>query len=354
MNRSFTFRSFIGAVLLAVLTVTAACSREPQTDSHGAQFFIFGTVLDVTIRSTDREEADRLFSELHADFQRMHREWHTWDPGPLTRINEALAEGRSAQATPDILTLVRRSVEIETASGGRFNAAIGGLIRLWGFHTSDYPILGPPPQRQDIEALLEARPSTRDLRIDGDALQSDNPAVQLDFGGIAKGYAIDLALDRLSGEGIAHAIVNAGGDLAAMGDHGDRPWRVAIRRPGGGIVGTLETHGREAVFTSGVYERFREDERERYPHILDPRTGWPVSDVAAVTVVASEGLFADAAATALIVAGPDEWRSVAQALGLHEILLIDAAGKLWLTPAMAERVLLETGVEWEVVALERP
>lgn len=346
-------KPFRRAALLAVLAL-AGCAPEPQAETHSAQLFVFGTVLDITIRSSQAEEADRLFSMLQADFQRMHREWHAWEPGPLTGINEALAEGRAAEAPPDILTLVRRSREIETASGGRFNPAIGSLVRLWGFHTSEFPVIGPPPPRKEIEAMLAARPSTRDLRIEGQTLLSDNPAVQLDFGGVAKGYAIDLALDRLSSEGVAHAIVNAGGDLAAMGDHGDRPWRVAIRRPGGGIVGTLETRGREAVFTSGVYERFREDAQERYPHILDPRTGWPVREIAAVTVVTREGLLADAAATALIVAGPDEWRAVAVDLGLREVLMIDSAGKVWLSQEMSDRVVLESGVDSELVELEQP
>ena len=351
MNR-YRALTWIRNAALAALVATAGCAREPQAELHGSQLVVFGTVLDVTVRIESPEQANRLFTELQEDFQRMHREWHAWEPGPLTRINEQLAAGRPAQATPDILTLVRRSSEIETASGGRFNPAIGGLVRLWGFHTSEFPIVGPPPQRQDIEALLAARPSTTDLRIEGQTLVSSNPAVQLDFGGIAKGYAIDLALDRLLGEGVQHAIVNAGGDLAAVGDHGERPWRVAIRRPGGGIVGTLETLGREAVFTSGVYERFRADEQERYPHILDPRSGWPVREIAAVTVVATEGLLADAAATALIVAGPDDWRSVALELGLQEVLLIDEKDKVWLTPAMGDRVILEPGVEWELAALE--
>ncbi len=100
--------------------------------------------------------------------------------------------------------------------------------------------------------------------------------MQLDFGGIAKGYAVDLAVARLRELGIGSAIVNAGGDLRAFGRHGDRPWRVAVRKPGGGTIGTLEVRQDEAMFTSGNYERFRQDEQERYPHILDPRSGWPV------------------------------------------------------------------------------
>lgn len=333
--------------LLLLCLGLSACQRSPEV--HQAEFFVFGTVLDVSVQGVDRAAAGRAFAELQRDFQTMHRDWHAWEPGMLTRVNEAFAAGKPATATADIVEMIRRSQRLETRSGGRFNPAIGALIGLWGFHTSDYPILGPPPPAEAIERLVGQDPSTTDIEVDGLTLNSRNPAVQLDFGGIAKGYAVDLACARLNALGIDNAIVNAGGDLRAMGNHGDRPWRVAIRDPQGGIVGTLETGADEAVFTSGNYERFRQHGEARYPHILDPRSGWPVQALSSVTVIASEGLLADAAATALTVAGPDEWTEVAQALGLEQVLLVDAAGRVFLTPAMAQRVTLAEGIESEVV-----
>jgi thiamine biosynthesis lipoprotein len=341
MNRPVPVCLFLACLGLA------ACLREPNVQR--AEFFVFGTVLDVSVQGVDRATANRAFAELQRDFQAMHRDWHAWEPGMLTRVNEAFAAGRSATANADIVELIRRSQQLETLSGGRLNPAIGALIGLWGFHTSDYPILGPPPPAEAIERLVERNPSSSDIRIDGLTLSSTNPAVQLDFGGIAKGYAVDRACERLIALGVGNAIVNAGGDLRAMGNHGDRPWRVAIRDPRGGIIGSLETGADEAVFTSGNYERFRQHGAERYPHILDPRTGWPVQALSSVTVVASEGVLADAAATALTVAGPDEWIEVARALGLEQVLLVDAEGRAFLTPAMQRRVALVEGVESEVV-----
>jgi thiamine biosynthesis lipoprotein len=337
--------------LLLLCLGLSACQRSPEV--HQAEFFVFGTVLDVSVQGVDRAAASRAFAELQRDFQAMHRDWHAWEPGLLTRVNEAFAADRPVTANGDIVAMIRRSQQLETLSGGRFNPAIGALIGLWGFHTSDYPIVGPPPPADAIERLVGQKPSTADIEVDGLTLRSANPAVQLDFGGIAKGYAVDLACARLHALGIENAIVNAGGDLRAMGDHGDRPWRVAIRDPRGGIVGSLETGADEAVFTSGNYERFRQLGEERYPHILDPRTGWPVQALSSVTVIASEGLLADAAATALIVAGPDEWIEVARTLGLEQVLLVNAEGRVFLTPAMAQRVALVEGIESEVVEISR-
>jgi FAD:protein FMN transferase len=337
--------------LLLLCLGLSACQRSPEV--HQAEFFVFGTVLDVSVQGVDRTAASHAFAELQRDFQAMHRDWHAWEPGMLTRVNEAFAAGQSVTASADIVEMIRRSQQLEALSGGRFNPAIGALIGLWGFHTSDYPIVGPPPSAEAIERLVARNPSTADIEIDGLTLSSKNPAVQLDFGGIAKGYAIDLACERLSALGIDNAIVNAGGNLRAMGNHGDRPWRVAIRDPRGGILGTLETGTDEAVVTSGNYERFRQQGQERYPHILDPRTGWPVQTLSSATVITSEGLLADVAATALIVAGPDHWTEVAQALELEQVLLVGAEGRVYLTPAMAQRVTLVEGIESEVVEIKR-
>ena len=341
------FRSILNAILLLALLSIAACTAQPN--EHRAEFFVFGTLLEVTIYDAVEAQANEAFTLLQGEFQNMHHEWHAWEPGLLTDINTAFSEGRPATASPAIVEMTRRSQIIEQQSAGRFNPAIGALIRLWGFHTSEYPIEGPAPDPLSIDELLSSHPSSRDIHFDGLVMKSDNPAVQLDFGGIAKGYAIDIACDSLKELGIKNAIINAGGDLRAIGRHGDRAWRVAVRDPAGGIIGTLEAGNDEAIFTSGNYVRFRREADNRYPHILDPRTGWPVDELASVTVAAAEGTLADAAATALIVAGLDEWVDVARALELDQVLLVNEDGQVYLTPQMNERMEFVEGIERQVV-----
>jgi len=333
-------------LLFAAILLISACAEPP--DEQRAEFYVFGTLVDVTTWGAPKEAAREAFSRLQERFQQMHEQWHAWEPGLLTEINRGFASGLPVMASPDIAEMVRLSQYVEERSGGRFNPAIGGLIGLWGFHTSDFPIIGPPPSPSSIEEWVEQHPSSLDIRLDGTTLSSSNPAVQLDFGGIAKGYAIDLACETLKSLGIENAIVNAGGDLRVMGAHGSRPWRIAVRDPSGGIIGTIESVADEAIFTSGNYERFRQDNENRYPHILDPRTGWPVRDVASVTVIAGSGGIADAAATALIVAGLDDWVEVARSLELDQVLLVDEEGKAYLTAEMAERITFVPGVEKEI------
>jgi thiamine biosynthesis lipoprotein len=343
--------SFAKSLLAAILGLAflSACQRDEERD---AELYVFGTLVEVKTWGAEEQQANRAITDLQQMFQSMHRDWHAWEPGRLTDINRAFAAGQAAQADAGIVEMIRRSQVLEPLTGGRFNPAIGGLIELWGFHTSDFPVIGPPPGQAEIDRILSHKPSTLDIHIDGLTVRSDNPYVQLDFGGLAKGYAVDLAISHLRERGIDSAIVNAGGDLRAMGRHGDRPWRVAIRKPGGGVIGAVEVRGDEALFTSGNYERFRQDQLKRYPHILDPHTGWPVEGVASATVITAEGIVADAAATALVVAGLAAWPGVARAMGLDQVLMVDESGKVYLTPAMEHRVHFSGEVEREIVNLE--
>jgi len=346
----FNLTPFFVVFTFVCLILLAACQREEE---QSAELFVFGTIIEIKLWGASNEEASHAFSELQQMFQGMHRDWHAWEPGRLTDINKAFAQGLPATADADIIEMVRRSQKIEQSTGGRFNPAIGGLIRLWGFHTSDYPIVGPPPSQVQISKILDHHPSSRDIHIDGLTLTTGNPAVQLDFGGIAKGYAVDLTIARLRDLGITNAIVNAGGDLRAIGSHGDRPWRVAVQKPGGGSIGFIEVKDDESIFTSGNYERFRQDQAERYPHILDPVTGWPAKDIASVTVITDEGLLADAAATALVVAGLERWPEVAHALDLDQVAVVDESGTVYLTSAMERRVEFSGDAERVIVEVNK-
>ncbi len=348
-GQSKTYRVFtLTKIILLCVVLLTACQRDEE---QSAELYVFGTIVEIKLWGASPKEAGHAFAEIQQMFQAMHRDWHAWEPGRLVDINKAFSEGQSATADADIVEMVRRSQPLEASTDGRFNPAIGGLIRLWGFHTSDYPIEGPPPSQTQISEILDQHPSSRDIHINGLELSSDNPAVQLDFGGIAKGYAVDLTIARLRAMGINNAIVNAGGDLRAMGTHGDRPWRVAVRKPGGGNVGSVQVQGDEAIFTSGNYERFRQDQTERYPHILDPASGWPAKDIASVTVITDEGILADAAATALLVAGLEGWPEVARALDLHQIAVVDENGTVYMTPEMEKRLQFTGDVERVIVEI---
>jgi len=308
---------------------------------HEARLVAFGTLVDISTWGVDSETSEKAIAAVESSFNEINSTWHAWQPSTLTHINDQLAMGEQIELEPDKISLIREASRLADASNQLFNPAIGKFIALWGFQNDDRP-QGPPPEPTAIKSLLASAPSMKDLVITDTSLKSTNAAVKLDFGGFAKGYAVDQAINILRSQGITNAIVNAGGDLRAIGRHGDRPWRVGIRHPReSGIIASVETTKDESVFTSGNYERFFDYQGIRYHHIIDPRDGYPARDSISVTVIHDNAATADAAATALFVAGPKLWRKIAAQMGITQVMLIDDKLNVYMTPEMAKRIHFE-------------
>ena len=342
LNRRDFMKLGLGACLLPAL----GSSRAEAVVSE--EMYVFGTLVGVDVLSRDTEAARAAIAEVSHAFTRQNRDWHAWKPGALGDLNRALAAGRAHEVDADLLPLLHEVRDLARASGGLFNPAIGRLVGLWGFHHDEMPV-GAPPHAAAVAELVAAAPSMDDLVFDGTRVGSRNPQVQIDLGGHAKGVALNRALDRLAALGHGNALVNLGGNLAVSGSRGDRPWRIGVRHPlggrfdlrhpqGDGAIASLEVSGRMAVVTSGTYERYRQDGDRRYPHIIDPRSGQPATHVVSATVLHPDAARADVAATALVVAGTESWPEVARSLGVRDVMIVDEAGRVQLTPGMAAKV----------------
>jgi thiamine biosynthesis lipoprotein len=326
-------------MLACMILISGGCTKEPQEHNH--TILSFGTIIEVTIYGTDKQTAEDSFAILEQDFSFMQEVWNPWGHGPLYRINEYIPTMEwfsPGTSTPD---LIKKGIELEAASKHLFNPAIGKLIKLWGFH-EEFRTIEEPPSKEEIEKVLATKPSLEDLDFKGITMRSNNPDVILDFGAMAKGYGIDLALQHLQDLGIKNAIINAGGDLRAIGTHGDRPWNIGIRHPRADkIMAAVQIQDGESVFTSGDYERYFEHEGVRYHHIIDPRTGYPARETTSVTVIHRDAATADAAATAMFVAGPNHWYEIARSMGIKYVMLIDIDGVVHMNPAMEARIHFE-------------
>jgi thiamine biosynthesis lipoprotein len=286
---------------------------------------------------------------VNKDLNRVHGFWHPWEPGPLGRINSLLPTGGWFTLPPSTLPLFDGSYALSAQSHFLFNPAIGGLIRLWGFDDAIRPNQKPPPA-EEIKALVKANPRLGDVEIKGLRMRSNNPAVLLDFGAFAKGLAVDLAIARLRELGVQHALVNAGGDLRAIGRHGQRPWKIGIKHPrANGVLAFIETQADESIFTSGDYERYFMHNKIRYHHIIDPRNGYPAQESMSVTVVHAQASVADAAATALFIAGPSQWRSIAKDMGVTMVMLIGRDNKIYLSDALHKRITFSANNPYEII-----
>lgn len=321
------------------LFLAAGCGRGPGDEETRHRFTAMGTLVDVSIWGVPPAEAEAAAREVETLFHELHRAWDPWGEGELGRLNRALAAGEPVRPEPDLAALLEEAARLTRASDGLFDPAIGKLVRLWGFSSEEQRPTAPPPA-EEIAARLAATRPLHEL-IGADGVVSGPPGAQVDLGGFLKGVAVDRGIALLRDRGIENAIVNAGGDLRAIGRRGPRAWRIGIRAPRDTrILAAIETGGDDAVFTSGDYERYFDYQGRRYHHILDPRDGYPTQGLASVTVLHANAGLADAAATALLVAGPEAWPAMARALGVEAVMVVNADGTPEVTAAMQPRAWL--------------
>ncbi|MES0874025.1 FAD:protein FMN transferase [Sinimarinibacterium thermocellulolyticum] len=342
--RLFLRRLALGIGLAVLFTWLAL--RQPQGEDARLlheEFLAMGTIVSISLylgEDQDRADAlmalDRARDELMAYAQR----WSAWGDGELGRLNQRLAEGERVSIPAALQPLFAQAAQLTHASGGLFDVRIGRLVEIWGFHDeAHYRSTSPDPATLDAAVAALAQAPMLDA---APLAYGPAPAVRFDFGAIAKGDAADRIVASLRAAGYANVIVNAGGNLRAAGRRGARAWRIGVRHPRPNreqrVLATLNIDGDEAVITSGDYERYFEADGRRYHHLLDPRSGQPARGLQAVTVVAPSGALADAASTAIFVAGPQRWRETASALGVDQVFVVDADGRIEVTTALAPRI----------------
>lgn len=245
-----------------------------------------------------RQEAERIYKEVTDNFS-------AWDSSSaLSHINQEA--GHSSITVPQTFSpLLSRTLIVAKQSGGAFNPLVGPLIDCWGFHgRKDGEIKIPTDEQlEKIKPLIQFD----QIQIKGQQIGLARKGMQLDLGGVAKGYAVDRVWVALTQRNVESALIDLGGNLRCIGESkkGRGGWNTAIRNPfrRRDLVASFLLHPGEAVATSGNYERFVEINHKRYAHIIDPRTGHPVEGTASVTVIAPTAEKADILSTTLFVLG---------------------------------------------------
>jgi thiamine biosynthesis lipoprotein len=238
----------------------------------------------------------------------------------MARINQAAAAGGSVEISPETAALIGYAKACFQKSGGKFDISSGLLRKAWDF---SLPRL---PEQSAIDALLP-RIGLGKVSLEGERLSFAGDGMELDFGGLGKEYAADLAAEACARIGVRHGFVDLGGDIRVIGpQHDGQPWRIGIRHPRDSDRLVAEVAlGNGALATSGDYERFIEIDGRRYCHIIDPQTGWPAQGLASVTVIADRCLVAGSLSTAAMLKGRDgaAWLS---SLGVRHIVVEDTGG----------------------------
>ena len=272
-------------------------------------------------------EKQALRQALEALLEQTDREMSTYRAdSELMRLNRAASGGWRPVSQP-LLRVLQAAQETSQLSAGAFDITIGPLVNLWGFGPVKKKAVAPT--EREIDAALE-RVGYQKLQLDAPAgAVKKAPGLFIDLSAIAKGYGVDRIARYLQGLGLSDYLVEIGGELRAQGVNGDKvPWRVGIEKPLAELraVHRLIELRDTAMATSGNYRNFFEQDGVRYSHAIDPRTGRPITRrLLSVTVLHPAAMRADAWATALLIAGPEQGFALAEKHGLAAYFLIDAA-----------------------------
>ena len=319
-------------VLLASLFVLSGCGRTGLYERTG---LMMGTVVRVKVadRIKPGSGVDRAIEKAFIRMREVDESMSAYNSNSeLNRINR-LGPGQMTGVSDGLLEIVRKSAEISNISSGAFDITAGPLVELWGFGKDD--TTKETPSSKQIEAVL-LMVNYRNIIIDEKhkKIGLKKAGMKIDLSSIAKGYAVDKAIEVLREEGIENAIVEAGGDLYCLG-RGLRgvPWVIGIkdpRRPGQ-VIASFKLTDR-ACATSGDYENFFITQGRRFSHLIDPRTGRPVQNgLLSVTVLAPTCLEADGLATAIFILGKKEGLKLINNLDRIEAIIISQQGSEVLT-----------------------
>lgn len=308
---------------------------------YDSEFLAMGTSVQLAVLSDNPITAANLSAQLERTLLQQGIDWYPWTAdagGELKQLNAALAAGGRTTVSPQLTQLLQRAMQLHRQSEGYFDPAVAPLVQAWGFtgtHTA-----AAEPAGTVLEGWRRNRPTLNDLLIEGTSISSARHDLQLDLGAIAKGYALQLGLQQLRNAGCDNAMLNMGGQIGVVGEVMAAALPpTSIRDPRADApLASLKLAAGESIATSGDYERFAEQNGRRLHHLLDPFTGTPVTHTQAVTVISSDAALTDAASTALMAAGPDNWPRIARQLGIREVLRVDATGAIEVTTALYARL----------------
>lgn len=328
ISRIITLASLPAILLLAAYFYVQAMRAVRMVD---ATEFCMGTVVRIKVPLVSGMDETDIRRAMDMAFEEIARAESVFsifrEDSEISAINR-LGPGEKLNISREVYDLIEKSVEYSKKTQGAFDITVKPLVDLWGRAKADRKL---PSDDEVKTALLRVGYQYVELDRPGLSISFLRPGMALDMGGVAKGYAVDMAVKSLRESGVGNGIVSAGGDMYCLGRRSEqRPWRVGIRHPRdkGAIFKEVNVCD-EAIDTSGDYEKYFILDGRRYSHIIDPRTGYPVGgDVASATVIAKDSATADILATSLCVLGRGGLDIAGSVEGVHAMIIMEKNGIL--------------------------
>lgn len=307
--------------LLLVCNAAQAQAPARELKTQKKVLLLMGTRFELVAVSEDKQQANEAIEAGITEIKRIEALISEWQPTSQTSAINRSAGGMPVSVDEELYELIRRSLRISELTGGAFDISWAAADKVWKFDGSMKEMPSPEAVENSIRHIgyqkIQLIPETHSVFL-------REQGMKIGFGAIGKGYAANRARDLMRRMGIQSGVVNAAGDLITWGKQADgQPWYIGIADPDDKEkVFSWLTADHTAVVTSGSYEKYAEINGKRYGHIIDPRTGYPVSGLKSVTIICPDAELADALATAVFVLGKEEGLYLVNQLKGVECLLV--------------------------------
>ncbi|WP_261925034.1 FAD:protein FMN transferase [Shewanella sp. NFH-SH190041] len=287
-----------------------------------------GTTYHIKVVPNDKlPDPALLQAEIDMALEKVNDQMSTYRPNSeLSRFNQ-LALAQSVTVSPDTVKVINEGLKLHKITDGALDITLGPLVNMWGFGPDARPT--HIPSQAEI-AAVKAKTGVDGIRVVGNRLEKLKPNLYVDLSSIAKGFGVDKVAHILDKYGVKGYLVEIGGEVSVKGTKADgEPWRIAVEQPtmDERAVQQIIEPGTMAMATSGDYRNYYEEDGQRFSHIIDPRTGYPVQHkLASVTVMNKSCMVADGYATAMMVLGTQASLALAEKEHLA-IMLIEKQGK---------------------------
>lgn len=311
--------------LLILLTGALAASA---AESYTRTLKLMGSRFDITVVANSPAEGTQAIDWAVAEISRIEKLISSWDPNSQTSEINRNAGIKPVNVDPELFQLIERSLRISALTDGAFDISYASMDKIWKFDGSMTQMPSPEAIQASVtkigfkNILLDHENSSVFLKLEG---------MKIGFGAIGKGYAADKAKALLISKGVVAGIINASGDMNTWGTQPDgNDWTIAIVNPlNKNKVFAVLPLQQGAVVTSGDYEKFVSFNGIRYSHIINPKTGYPATNIISATVFAPKAELADALATACFVMGIEVALNRINQLPNIECILIDVQGNVY-------------------------
>ncbi|WP_246841002.1 FAD:protein FMN transferase [Hahella sp. CCB-MM4] len=306
-----------GSLLLLISAFTNAQWYERSWNA-------MGTRIHVEVSDESESHANLLFDQVFREFYRLEESMSSYiDTSEVSIVNQNAAEA-PVKVSRELIDLIKKSFQVSKISNGAFDITYASVGRYYDYRKNQ------APDESQIEANLDAI-DYRHVVVDEKAstISFTHPHVYIDLGGIAKGYAVDRAIDILRQGGVISGMVSAGGDTQLIGNKLGKPWIVGIKDPRreeeSAVLLPLEN---TAISTSGDYERYFIQDGVRYHHIISPKTGRSAGEVQSVTILGPDSTTTDALSTTVFVLGVEKGLELVERLPGIDAIIVDQHRKM--------------------------